>query len=200
VRGPKSRLAPLLQPFQPLLLSWSGRGEAGHLASAEAHGPPRALPAAHTMAGFYLNELLLKLTTRHDPQPAIFEHYHQALVELKAGGALEPVLRRFEKHLLEALGYGVSLREEASGRPVEAGFYYHFRPTEGLSRTVPAAPGAFAGESLLRLEAGELGSGRELEDARRLLRAVLDHCLEGRELATRAVARSISRGRERGAS
>ncbi|TLY55414.1 MAG: DNA repair protein RecO, partial [Gammaproteobacteria bacterium] len=28
VRGPGAKLAPVLQPFQPLLLSWSGRGEA----------------------------------------------------------------------------------------------------------------------------------------------------------------------------
>ena len=29
VRGPKAKLASVLQPFQLLLLSWSGRGEAG---------------------------------------------------------------------------------------------------------------------------------------------------------------------------
>ena len=29
VRGPKSRLASLLQPFRPLLLSWSGHGDPG---------------------------------------------------------------------------------------------------------------------------------------------------------------------------
>ena len=35
VRGPTAKLAPVLQPFQPLLLSWSGRGEAPALTSAE---------------------------------------------------------------------------------------------------------------------------------------------------------------------
>ena len=35
VRGPAARLAPLLQPFEPLLLSWSGRGEAPQLTGAE---------------------------------------------------------------------------------------------------------------------------------------------------------------------
>ena len=49
VRGPHARLAPVLQPFQPLLLSWSGRGEAPQLTGAEraeacAPLPPR-LPA-----------------------------------------------------------------------------------------------------------------------------------------------------------
>src|SRR5579885_3075037 len=57
VRGPKSRLAAILQPFQPLLLSWSGRGEAAQLIGAELDGALRTLPPARLMAGFYLNEL-----------------------------------------------------------------------------------------------------------------------------------------------
>ena len=45
-RGPRSRFA-ALQPFQPLLLSWSGRGEAPH-----ADRRPRApAPAAAAAAG-----------------------------------------------------------------------------------------------------------------------------------------------------
>src|SRR2546430_267350 len=61
VRGPKARLASVLQPFQLLLLSWTGRAEAGQLTAAEsaAHQPP--MPAGCCMAAFYLNELLLKL-------------------------------------------------------------------------------------------------------------------------------------------
>src|ERR1700734_3218752 len=69
VRGPKARLASLLQPFQPLLMSFTSRGEAGQPTSAEsaAASLPRGLPPAALLSGFYLNELLLKLTTRHDP-------------------------------------------------------------------------------------------------------------------------------------
>src|SRR5262249_57719447 len=75
VRGPKARLASVLQPFQLLLLSWSGRGEAAQLTAAEsaAHSPPP--PAASLMASFYLNELLMKLTTRPHPLPDLFHDY-----------------------------------------------------------------------------------------------------------------------------
>ena len=47
VRGPKARLASLLQPFQPLLLSFSSRGEAAQLMSAESDAArrPVRLPA-----------------------------------------------------------------------------------------------------------------------------------------------------------
>jgi hypothetical protein len=47
---------------------------------------------------------------------------------------------------------------------------------------------------LLALAVEELlEDAAELRAARALLRAALDHCLEGRELSTRSVARAISR-------
>ena len=42
-----------------------------------------------------------------------------------------------------------------------------------------------------------LDDGESLDVARRVLRQALDHCLEGREIRTRTVARSMAR---RGAS
>jgi DNA repair protein RecO (recombination protein O) len=194
VRGPKAKLASELQPFRLLLLSWSGRGEAPQLTGAESAPDPRPLPPPCLMAGFYLNELLLKLTHRHDPMPGVFDAYHLALETLKHGAALEPTLRLFEKHLLEFLGYGLALEGDAStGASIEADAYYHFRPAHGLVQAAPDAPGALAGASLIGLAREELTPGRVLEDARRLLQGALAHCLEGRELNTRAVARSIAR-------
>jgi hypothetical protein len=55
------------------------------------------------------------------------------------------------------------------------------------------APGAMLGASLLSLAREQVSSPRELEDAKRLLQAALAQCLEGRELNTRAVARSVAR-------
>src|SRR5580698_8395003 len=94
VRGPKARLASLLQPFQPLLISFSSRGEAAQLISAESGAAqyPVHLPPGALLSGFYLNELLLKLTTRHDPNAGLFDGYQDALLALTTGGAQEPVL------------------------------------------------------------------------------------------------------------
>jgi DNA repair protein RecO (recombination protein O) len=194
VRGPKAKLASVLQPFQLVLLSWSGRGEAAQLTAAESadRGPP--MPSLCLMASFYLNELLLKLTTRHDPLPALFDDYHATLEGLRQGSPLEPTLRVFEKRLLEALGYGLELAVEAqTGKPIEADEYYHFRPAQGLFPTVAAAAGAVSGHSVLSLAGERLQSERDLEDSRRLLQAALAQCLEGRELTTRAVAKAIVR-------
>jgi DNA repair protein RecO (recombination protein O) len=195
-RGPKSKVGPVLQPFRPLLVSWSGRGEAPQLTGAEAaaSASQAALPPAQLMAGFYLNELVMTLTSRHDPHPPLFDAYHGTLEALKGGAALAPTLRVFEKRLLGEIGYGLDLDAESlTGRRISAAGHYLYRPAQGLVAASPDAPGALAGRSVLSLAAERFASGGELEDARRLLRLALDHCLEGRELRTRAVARSIAR-------
>jgi DNA repair protein RecO (recombination protein O) len=194
VRGPSARLAPVLQPFQPLLLSWSGRGEAPQLTAAERAGHCATLPPQCLLAAFYLNELLIRLTTRHDPLPELFDHYHGALESLRAGAPLTRCLRIFEKRLLEVLGYGLDLASEAhSGEPIQPEGYYHFRPGQGLALAAARGAGALAGHSLLSLARECLSGERELEDARRMLQAALAECLEGRPLATRAVAKSMAR-------
>jgi DNA repair protein RecO (recombination protein O) len=200
VRGPKARLASLLQPFQPLLISFTSHGDAGQLISAESAPSDQplshpgsltgGLPPAALLSGFYLNELLLKLTTRHDPNAGLFDSYQAALLALAAGGGQEPALRSFELRLLQELGYGLDLTQTVAGGPVTAQGYYHFRPADGLFATTADDPGALQGSSLLHLSAGLLRAGRELADARRVLSAALEHCLEGRPIATRAVARA----------
>jgi DNA repair protein RecO (recombination protein O) len=94
-RGPKSRLAPLLMPFRPLLVSWTGRGEAAQLTGAETAGDAMPIPSAHIMSAFYLNELLINLTTRHDPQPQLFADYARALHRLGLEGGPDAALRVF---------------------------------------------------------------------------------------------------------
>jgi DNA repair protein RecO (recombination protein O) len=107
---------------------------------------------------------------------------------------LEPSLRIFEKRLLDTLGYGLDLATQAqTGKPIEPGEYYHFRPAQGLFPTVAEAAGALSGQSLISLANEELASARDLEDARRVLQAALAQCLEGRELTTRVVAKAVVR-------
>jgi DNA repair protein RecO (recombination protein O) len=204
-RGPRSRFA-ALQPFRPLLLSWSGRGESPTLSAAEdAAPPPPPFPPELILSGFYLNELLLKLTVPHDPQPELYAHYAATLARLRAREPLDVVLRHFEKHLLDLLGYGNDLRCEAGGRAVTADAYYHFRPGAGLwlaGERQSGSPGTgtdtgvglVQGRVLLALAADEpLGDADGRRQARQVLRAALDHCLDGRELRARTVAHAVAR-------
>ena len=198
VRGPKPRFGGVLQPFDLLLLSFHLGREAGQLTGAESAEAAPPLPAVGLMPGFYLNELLLKLTARHDPVPEVFEDYRWALAGLRAGG-VEAVLRVFEKRLLTAVGYGLDLTSEArTGKAIVAEGRYRFQASEGLVPAGERDADAVAGSSLFALAREELGERRALEDARRVLKAALAERLEGKELATRRVARAVlSRGGSR---
>ncbi|MCC6632399.1 MAG: DNA repair protein RecO [Gammaproteobacteria bacterium] len=116
VRGPQAKLAGVLQPFVPLLVSWAGRGEAPRLTGAEpdnAGQPLPPLPPARLMSAYYLSELVMSLTLRHDPQPLLYSHYADALSNLRHEAPEQCTLRRFEKRLLDVLGYGLSDVDES---------------------------------------------------------------------------------------
>jgi DNA repair protein RecO (recombination protein O) len=194
--GPKSALRAVLRPFQRLLVSWSGKAEACQLVGAEIDGIATNLPPERLMSGFYVNELLLKLTVRADPHPAIFAAYADLVDSLSAGGDEESHLRRFEKRLLDDLGYGLELAQTNEGEPIQADGYYRFKPQGGPQACVADAPGAVYGQSLADLEAEQFDDARSLRDAKRVLRSAIDACLEGRSLKSREVMLALRR-RER---
>lgn len=194
VRRAGSPFLPVLQPFNRLLVSWSGRGEAGQFMHAEFDGAVAGLPPACLMSGFYLNELLLRLLAHHDAMAGMFDLYDGALAALKAGENEARTLRVFEKRLLEGLGYGLTLdREAVSGSAVDPASAYRFHQDLGLRRVDGVADGGlvFSGTSLLALAREELDDPAVRADARRLLREAIEHCLDGRELKSREVARAV---------
>jgi DNA repair protein RecO (recombination protein O) len=185
--GPKSMLKGVLRPFQRLLLSWTGRTEAGALTGAEIDGIATAIPKERLMSGFYLNELLLKLTERWDPHPEIFLSYGACIAALSAGEGEEAALRRFEKRLLNDLGYGLQLSTTDEGLPVDPDGYYRVEAERGPQSCSAEASGAVYGRSLTDLDAEIFDSARSLRDAKRVLRAAIDACLDGRSLKSREV-------------
>ena len=76
----------LYQPFRPLLVSWVGDGDLLTLTGIEESGAPISLEGAALGCGYYLNELVLRLLGKGQPQPALFGHYALALAALESGG------------------------------------------------------------------------------------------------------------------
>jgi DNA repair protein RecO (recombination protein O) len=145
------------------------------------------------LSACYLNELIMRLVTRHDPHPQLFAAYEQALGEL--AGNEEPALRRFEKCLLQELGYGLLLDQEAdSGRPVREDCVYEYRLETGPLRCEPGrAQGLqLRGSSLLALSAGRLEDPLVCREIKPLMRAALALYLGGRPLRTREVMRQLA--------
>ena len=194
--GAKSTLKGILRPFQRLLLSWSGKSEACALGGAEIDGVPTNLGKERLMSGFYLNELLLKLTERWDPHLEIFYSYAACIEALCAGEGEEAALRRFEKRLLHDLGYGLQLTTTDDGLPVVADCYYRMAADRGPQACVADSPGAVYGRSLTDLDAESFANPRSLRDAKRVLRAAIDSCLDGRSLKSREVMLALRQTRQ----
>jgi DNA repair protein RecO (recombination protein O) len=187
----RSRLKGLLQPFAPLLLSWTGAGELATLTGAEDAGRPAPLPPHRVLSGLYVNELLVRLLPRLDPQPGLFAVYRALLAELATAPGEEPPLRRFEKRLLEDLGYGLTLdRESVSGAPIVAEERYCYVLDRGPLAADRAAAGVpISGRGLLALRDGTLTDPAVLGEVKRLTRAALAEQLRGRALKTRELYR-----------
>lgn len=204
-RNKSASLLSVLQPFSQLLVSWTGRGEAGQLTAAEFDGACSVLAPDRLVNGYYLNELLLKLFARHDSHPDVFALYADTIGLLKHSDDGVRPLRIFEKRLLQALGYGLALEYEANGEPIDPRATYHYRVEHGALRVAAhddlrsdgIATGGliFPGTSLLALAREDIDDPACNNDARRLLRAAIDRCLDGRELKTREVMLALRRGK-----
>ena len=198
VRRRGSRTRACLEPFQPVLLSWSGRGELYTLTAVEAE-QWRAAPAGRALvAGFYCSELVLRLLGRDDPNAAAFDAYDRAVSRLAAGDEHEAVLRRFELQLLEALGFAPPLVVEPdTGEPVEPAGEYDFLPEHGpVAATGPPGAGTVrvAGAHLHALADGRLEDAAVRRSALRILRASLAPHLGSRPLRSRELYRSMYGG------
>ncbi len=186
----------MLQPFVPLLVSFSGRGELKTLTHTEVAGRPQRLSGATLFSGFYLNELLVRLLHRYDPHPPLFASYGDTLSALAQGQTAEAVLRRFELELLQELGYSFALDAEAdTGELLDGEGWYRLEPERGL---VACAGGVtevqrYYGSDLLAMAAGDF-SGSAARTAKRLLRQALAAQLGDAPLRSRALFRQFSAG------
>lgn len=196
VRGERSRLRRAqLEPFQPLALDLLLRGELATLTAVEAVGMPVRLSGDAGLAGLYLNELVVRLTGRQDPHPLLFDAYARTLARLAAGESLAWSLRRFERDLLEAIGYGLQLGHDAdSGEAIEPAACYRYVAEQGAVRCAAGSPHALRGSDLLALERDEMPGSGGLKELRDMMREVIRFHLGGGELrAWRVLALAMSR-------
>jgi DNA repair protein RecO (recombination protein O) len=154
---PGSQLRSILLSFQPVLLSWFGVGELKTLHSADWQGGIPQLSGLPLLCGFYLNELLLRLLPRDEPHAMLFASYFEAIRALSVlpadGMGVEPILREFERILLDEMGYGADWHH-CGDQPLEVGARYSFDPTQGI---IPARGGypQYEGKALLAFAVGD---------------------------------------------
>ena len=222
MRGVKrSGTARDLEPFGRIAASWRGRGQLVTLLRAETD-VRRNLTGDALYAGLYINELLVKTLGREEPVVGLFGAYDTAVAALEhfpstsveppsptSGNGkqgprgLEPILRIFERQLLDELGYGMAFDVDVSnGRPIEPGRLYRVVDGEGfreVDTSEASAARVFDGAQIAAMDAGEYRDRAVLQGAKQILRRAIAVRLGGRPLATRrlfAAARHLTGDRE----
>ena len=181
-RKRQSELRGVLVPFVPLSASWYGSGELKTLHRAEwLGGWPQ--PQGRTLfSGLYVNELMLKLSAREDPNPRLYDALHTMMHILCTEANHIAALRRFEWTLLTELGFAPDWQTDYHGQPVEAEKQYWLRPEHSVLPLDQAAEllpheshgAAVSGSVLASLGGGGFADGEALQQALKITRMLLD--------------------------
>jgi DNA repair protein RecO (recombination protein O) len=180
----------MLQPFRPLLLSWTQRGELGTLSGADQVAAPPALAGEALFCGLYANELIVRFLQRSDPHPRLFDHYQELLAQLTVGDRLQPLLRIFEKQLLESAGFGLQLDfEHGSKRPICADAWYLYAPESGPVRQHRGQgqdEKLVSGSALLALKSGQIEQ-QDLKQLKQMMRRLIRNHLGDKPIASQSL-------------
>ena len=189
-RGMKSRWKNMLQPFRPLLLSWTQRGELGTLTGADQVASPPPLAGESLFCGLYANELMIRFLHRSDPHRTLFDFYRQLMTELAAGKQVQPLLRIFEKQLLQSAGFGMQLdHEHDSDRVISSDAWYLYKPEAGpvrCDRGQGQDAKLVSGSALLALKCGQI-EDHHLKELKQLMRCLIRNHLGDKPIASQAL-------------
>lgn len=189
VKGAKrgySRFRGLIEPFAPLMTTFSGTGDVKNLTNARWLGGMPLLTGDALMTGFYINELIVTLTVREDPCPTLFAAYTEVMAQVGVlvGAPLQAALRTFEMRLLEYLGWGQSAKEilEQASAP------WVVRNGE-LMRVHPEPGETVVSDSAVRcIISGAIDETGPLKEVRAVLRHIIGYYVGRRGLNTRRSA------------
>jgi len=188
-KRPHSQLRGVLQTFQPLTTGWTGKNELRTLTDADWVGGMLPLEKTALLCGFYLNELLVKLTARDDAHARLFDHYVSTLNQLAHNEPAPIVLRKFEMALLKETGVAADLtRCTVTRTKVQADVHYVVDPERGPrperdEDTVPRV----AGKTLLDIEREDYTDPATQAQSKQLMRYLLSWHLGGAPLNTRQI-------------
>ena len=190
-RGVRRKGQQVPSVFQPYFIQLAGQGELRAVAALEATSQALSLQGGALFSGLYLNELLVRLLPRELAQPELVIAYAGALGELSElevadADAIAPILRRFERQLLESMGQWASNTSEAeSGEPLQAQQYYQYYPEHGWLPAREGQRGACLGEDILAVHAEDLSTPSRLRLAKVLYRSALAPLLGDKPLKSR---------------
>ncbi len=182
IRG--SKRGNVLQPFNRVRVSWSGRGTLYTLTGCEL--VRHAWLSGNALAsGFYVLELLTRLLHEHESSPRLFAGACWVLERLETAEYPPDVaLRGFERLLLDELGYGLDFSRDAdTGESIRADTDYRLHMDAGF---VAVGSGrGYPGAVLLEIADGRYDSRGARIAAKKIFRQALRPLLGPKPLASR---------------
>jgi len=174
--------------YQKYNMAWVAKSELGTLTDIELDSMSGSLKPAVMMTGFYMNEIMLRLLHKHEPHPELFDSYDTSIEKLANDESEQIVLRYYEKIVLQSLGYGVVLDHDVhTGENLvpERNYYYQLDSGPSCKEIENTSGINISGKSLLELNSETLADIKNINEAKKLLRMILNQYLGEKPLASR---------------
>ena len=190
-RRPHSAMRGMLQSFQMLDGTWSGKNELKTLHSLDWSEGLTLIKGEALMCGFYMNELLLRLLQREDAHEILFTYYQATLKTLAESQNLAITLRRFELKLLQEMGYAVPLQMDERHALIDAEKTYRYEAESGACELNTSKIGTqkngvqLSGKTMLAMARDDYSDVATQNQCKQLMRYLLAHYLGDKPLHTR---------------
>ena len=178
--------------YQQYNISWLAKSELGTLTNIEAV-TLNSLKPEQIMTGFYMNEIMLRLLHKHEPHPELFDSYSISINQLLSGESEQIVLRYYEKSLLQSLGYGIILDHEVeTGETLayEKDYFYELDLGPVATNKINNSGIRISGQTLIELDNESLSDSKNINEAKLLLRKILEQHLGNQPLASKNLYKS----------
>ena len=181
--------------YQPIRLQASGKSELKNFTKLEILNQPVFFHGDAFFAGFYLNEILLRLCPLEEAMLRTFEQYQLTLLQLQqlashesAALFLRQILRQFEHVLLQELGYAIDFSVDASQQEVLPLRHYQFQLNDGFIPVAQASRSTISGSLIATMQSYQDGqdfSREQLQLLGKLYRQMISSLLGDRPLKSR---------------
>ncbi|MDH0563532.1 MAG: DNA repair protein RecO [Acinetobacter sp.] len=181
--------------YQPICLQATGKSELKNFTKLEILNQPVFFHGDAFFAGFYLNEIVLRLCPLEEAMPQTFEQYQLTLLQLQqlasheqASLFLRQILRQFEHVLLQELGYAIDFSVDANQQQILPLRHYQFQLNDGFLPVAQASRSTLSGTLIASMQNHEDGqdfSHEQLQLLGKLYRQMISSLLGDRPLKSR---------------
>lgn len=181
--------------YQPIRLQATGKSELKNFTKLEILNQPVFFHGDAFFAGFYLNEIVLRLCPLEEAMPQTFEQYQLTLLQLQqlashkqASLFLRQILRQFEHVLLQELGYAIDFSIDANQQEISPFQQYQFQLNDGFLPVSRASRSTLEGALITSMQSYEDGqdfSHEQLQLLGKLYRQMISSLLGDRPLKSR---------------